>query len=120
MSVPERSAPLFRATASHQAQTGPTRSSRAKKPGPPALNDAIASASNFVRGLDDAWIGAKSPLLTSRNKGLPSKNRFEMARQLMRAFCGVVVRNSSMSAARVRERCVAATSRESAMAAADG
>ena len=34
---------------------------------------------------------------------VPSR-RFEMARELMRAFCGVVVRNSSKSAASVRER----------------
>jgi hypothetical protein len=112
--------PVGGGTASHQTQIGPTRSSREKKPGPPALNEAIASASNFVIGLDDAWIGAKSPLLTSRINGLPSKKRFEIARELMRAFCGVVVRNSSNSAASVRERCVAATACESAMAAADG
>src|SRR5207247_2374249 len=70
--------------------------------------------------LEDVWIGAKSPLLTSRISGLPSKNRFEMARELMRAFCGVVVRNSSTSAANVLERCVAATACESATGAADG
>jgi len=51
---------------------------------------------------------------------LPSKNRFEIARELMRAFCGVVVRNSSNSAASVRERWVAATACESAMAAGEG
>jgi hypothetical protein len=52
--------------------------------------------------------------------GLPSKKRFEMARELMRAFPGVVVRNSSNSAASVRERWVAATASESATASGDG
>src|SRR5215510_11795212 len=109
MSVPASSAPLLSATASHQTQAGPTRSRREKYPGPPALNDAMASASNLVIGLADAWIGAKSPLVTRRISGLPSKNRFEMARELIRAFSGVVVRNSSKSAASVLDRCVAAT-----------
>src|SRR5262245_55591711 len=120
MSLPSRSAPLLRATASQKTQTGPMRSRREKKPGPPALNDAMASASNLVIGWDDAWIGAKSPLLTRRIRGLPSKKRFEIARELMRALSGVVVRNSSNSAASVRDRCVAATACESAMAAREG
>ena len=84
------------------------------------MNDAMASASKREIGLADAWSGLKSPLVTSRISGLPSKNRFEIARELMRAFCGVVVRNSSNSAASVRERCVAATASESATAPGDG
>src|SRR5262245_48650160 len=120
MSLPSRNAPWLSAIASHQTQRGPTRSSREKKPGPPALNEAMASASNFVMGLADAWMGAKSPLVTSRMSGLPSKNRFEIARELRRALSGVVVRNSSNSAASVRDRCVAATISESATLAGDG
>jgi len=106
--------------ASHHTQRGPTRSSREKKPGPPALNDAIASDSKRLIGLAERWMGAKSPLVTSRISGLPSKNRFEMARELMAAFCAVVVRNSSNSAASVRERCVAATAFESFTALCEG